>query len=277
MILPLPLHRPVEALKVAADDEDEVVEALPRRQAERGPCLGLVELAVADEAPHPRRGRVGELAMKQVAVEAGLVDGRQRTETHRDRRELPPVGHEAGVRVAGQPVAADLETEVVELLVSQPPLDVGAGIDAGRGVALEVHLVAGGAVVLAPEEVVEADLVQRGRAGVGREVASDARVAHVRPRDHDRRVPADVGTDPALEVLVAGEPGLLVGRDRVDVRARDGRREADLAGSRPLEELHQQEAGARAARRPRPRRRRSPATRRSPRDRCRVPGARNRR
>ena len=75
-------------------------------------------------------------------------------------------------------------------------------------------------------------------------MAADAGVAHVRPGDHDRRVPADVGPDAALEVLVAREPRLLVGRDRVDVRARDGGREADLAGSRSLEQLHEEEAGA---------------------------------
>ena len=44
---------PVEALQVAVDDEHEVVEALTRREAQAGLALGLVELAVADEAPHP--------------------------------------------------------------------------------------------------------------------------------------------------------------------------------------------------------------------------------
>jgi hypothetical protein len=48
------------------------------------------------------------------------------------------------------------------------------------------------AVVLAAEEVVEADLIERGR------------------------VPPDVGPDPPLDVLVAGEPRLAFRRDRVD-------------------------------------------------------------
>ena len=238
---------PVEALQIAVDDEGQVVQALARRQAERGPRLGLVELAVADEGPHPRLGRVGKLAVHEIAIEARLVDGRQRAEAHRDGRELPPVGHEPGVRVAGQTVATDLEAVVVELFIVEPALDIGAGIDSRRGVTLEEDLVAGSAVGLAAEEVVEAHLVEGGRAGKGREVTADAGLAGVRPRDHDGCVPADVTANPSFEVLVAGEPGLGPGWDRVDVGARDGGREADLVGPRPLQQFHQQELGTRPA------------------------------
>ena len=48
-------HRAVEALQVAVDDEDQVVELLTRRDREPGGRLGLVHLAVADEAPDLRR------------------------------------------------------------------------------------------------------------------------------------------------------------------------------------------------------------------------------
>ena len=60
--------------------------------------------------------------------------------------------------------------------------------------------------------------------------------------DHGRRVPADVGPDAALLVLVAGEPGFGVGRDGVDVGGRDRGREVDLLGAGPLQELHEQVA-----------------------------------
>ena len=53
---------------------------------------------------------------------------------------------------------------MVELVLGQPALEEGAGVDAGRRVALEEDLVAARLGVLAPEEVVEADLVQAGRA-----------------------------------------------------------------------------------------------------------------
>src|SRR5205823_10881621 len=44
-------HGAVETLQVAVDDEDEVVEPLPRGDGEGAEALGLVALAVPDEAP----------------------------------------------------------------------------------------------------------------------------------------------------------------------------------------------------------------------------------
>ena len=235
-------HRPVEALEVAVHDEDQIVEAFPVGEAESSPRLGLVELPVARKAPDPRAARVEDPPVHQVAVEARLVDRADRPEAHRDGRELPEIGHETRVRVTRQAVPAGFEPEVLEIGLAQAAFDEGARVDPGGGVALEEHLVAG-AVVLAVEEVVEADLVERARRGVGGEVAADPGVAGVGTRHHGGRVPADVGADPSLEVLVPGEDGLLVGRDRVDVRRRDGRREVDLKGDRATEQLHEDEAG----------------------------------
>ena len=44
-------HRPVEALQVAVDDPDQVVEVLARRERDGAQRLGLVGLAVAEERP----------------------------------------------------------------------------------------------------------------------------------------------------------------------------------------------------------------------------------
>jgi len=189
------------------------------------------------------------VAVAEVAVEPGLVDGADRPEPHRDRRELPELRHQAGVRVGGQPpaVAAHLHPEVVEVVLGEAPLEVGAGIDPRRGVALEVHLVAGGPVVLAPEEVVEPDLVQRGRRGERGEVPADALRHVVGARHHDGRVPPDERPDAALHVLVAREPRLELGRDRVDVGGGDGGGEPDALLAGALEQPHQQVAGAVAA------------------------------
>ena len=103
MILPLPADRTVEALEVAVDDEDQVVELFPGGQRQGAEGLGLVALAVAEEAPHPALRGVGDAAVLQVAVEVGLVDGVERAEPHRHRRELPEVRHEPGVGVRRQP------------------------------------------------------------------------------------------------------------------------------------------------------------------------------
>ncbi len=236
-------HRAVEALEVAVDDEDQVVEVLAPRHAQGADGLDLVELAVAQEGPDAVGRGVDDLALEEIARRVGLVDGAQRAEAHRDGGVLPEVGEQAGVGVARQALARDLLAEVVELVLGETALDEGAGVDAGGGVALEVDEVPEAAVGLAPEEVVEADLVERGRAGVGGEMAADAFTAVVGAAHHGRGVPADVGADAALDVLVAGEPRLLVLRDRVHVGGGDRRRELDLLGPGPLEELHQEEPG----------------------------------
>ncbi len=140
--------------------------------------------------------------------------------------------------------ARHLLPEAVEVLLGQPALEEGAGVDARRGVALEVHLVARARrEVLAAEEVVEAHLVERGGRRVGGDVAADADRL-VGARHHDRRVPADVGADAALDVLVAREPRFALGRDGVDVVGAAQRRHADLALAGAFQQLEHQEAGA---------------------------------
>jgi hypothetical protein len=51
MILPLPRTRTVEPLQIAVDHEDQVVELLAHGHRDRAHRLGLVRLAVAEEAP----------------------------------------------------------------------------------------------------------------------------------------------------------------------------------------------------------------------------------
>ena len=91
--------------------------------------------------------------------------------------------------------------------------------------ALDEHLVAAARVRFAPEEVVEPDLVERGRRRVGRDMAADAHPRALRAVHHDGRVPPDPGPVAAFDVLVAGEPGLQLGGDGVDVVGRGQRRD----------------------------------------------------
>jgi len=224
-------------------DEREVVELLARRETDRAERLDLVHLAVAEEGPHVRGRRVGEPTGVQVAVEPRLVDGADRAQAHRHGRELPELRHEPRVRVGRQAVGGMrlLLTEAVEVPLGEATLEVGASVDARRGVPLEVDLVARSAgEVLAAEEVVVADLVQRRRARVGGDVPADAD-RHVRARHHDRGVPADVGADAALDVLIAREPRLALGRDRVDVVGAAQCGHADLAFAGALEQLEDEE------------------------------------
>ena len=141
--------RTVEALQVAVDDEDQVVELLARREADRAERFGLVGLAVAEERPDLGVRRLAQPAILEVAVEARLVDRHDRAEAHRHRRELPEVRHQPRVRIGRKSAAlGELLAEVVQLLDRQPAFEERARVDAGRGVPLEVDQVA--VAVLAP-------------------------------------------------------------------------------------------------------------------------------
>ena len=206
-------HRAVEPLQVAVDDEDQVVELLARGQRDGAERLGLVGLAVAEERPDLRVGALLQAAILEVAHEARLVDRADRAEAHRHRRELPEVGHQPRVRIRRQTAALlQLAAEVLELLRRQPAFEEGAGVDAGRGVTLEVDDVAVVVVALALEEVIEADLVERGGRGEGRDVAADAVLDLVGLHHHRQRVPAHQALDAALDLAAAGERRLLLRR-----------------------------------------------------------------
>ena len=103
-------------------------------------------------------------------------------------------------------------------------------------------------MVLAAEEVVEPDLVQRRGARVGGDVAADGDARALRPVHHDRGVPADVGPDAPFDVLVAGEPRLALRRDGVDVVGAAQRRHADLLLAAALEQPQHHVSGALTAR-----------------------------
>ena len=92
-------HRSVQALQVAIDHEDQVVESFARREGERPQRFGFVHLAVAQEGPHATRRGLQHAAVLEVAIEARLVDGEQRRQSHRYRRVFPEVRHQPRVRV----------------------------------------------------------------------------------------------------------------------------------------------------------------------------------
>ena len=238
-------HRPVEALEVAVDDEGQVVQALARGDGQLAERLRLVHLAVTEERPYVGLGGVRDAARLHVAVHPRLEDRAERTEAHRDRRELPEVRHRPRVRVRRQAVRrlGLLLAERVELLLAEPVQHERAGVDAGRGVPLEEDLVAAVALVLATEEVVEAHVVERGGGREGGDVAADADAGALGPGHHHGRVPAGRVEDLALDLLVAGEERLVLGGDGVDVvrAAHLGHGHALLAG--PLDQPQHEIAG----------------------------------
>ncbi len=92
-------HRTVETLKVAVDDEREVVETVVRGELQRAARFDLIHFTVAEERPYVLVGSILHATVREVFVELCLIYRVDWSETHRHGRELPEVGHEARVRV----------------------------------------------------------------------------------------------------------------------------------------------------------------------------------
>ena len=235
----------VEPLQVAVDHEDQVVQLLARRQRDGAERLGLVGLAVADERPHLCVRGFLQPAIFQVAHEARLVDGADRTEPHRDRGELPEVGHQPRMRIGRQAAALfQLAAEVLELLGREPALEKRTRIDARGGVTLEVDDVAVERIALALEEVVEADLIERGGRRKGGNVSADAVFGLVGLDHHRQRVPSHQALDPPLDFAAAWERRLLGWWDGVDVGRVGRERQLHAALPRVVAQLPQEAAHA---------------------------------
>ena len=161
-----------------------------------------------------------------VIQKTSLVDRHYRGEAHRNRRELPEVGHEPWVWVRCQATAlCELSAEVVKFLRGQSARQICACVDAGGSVPLEVDQVAAAGMVRAAEEMIEPDLVECGCRRVRRDVPTDPRTLAVGFDNHRESVPADDALDPILYLDVAGVWSLLVNWDRVDVRSARRHRE----------------------------------------------------
>ena len=245
-------HRAVESLQVAVDDPRQVVQALARSQRERAHALGLVHLAIAEDAPDAApRGRK-QPAVMQVAHEARLVDRADRPDAHRAGRELPEPGHQPGVRVAAQPLranphGAELLPVVREILLAQAAFEKGPGVDTRCGMRLVKNEVTAVRVVACAKEVVEADLEQIGRAGVARDVAAQFAMGLVGTHHHRQCVPSHDAGKLLLDGQIAGKRRLLLRCDAVDVGRAVLRAPIDPALTRPLRQLVEHEGDTRRA------------------------------
>ena len=237
-------HRAVQTLQVAVDDEDQVVQLLARSQGDGAQRFRLVHLAVAAEDPDLAAAGVGDAAGVQVLQEARLVDGHQRAQAHRHRRELPEVRHQLRMRVRGQALAVHFLTEVVQLVFGQAAFEVGAAVHAGRGVALEVDQVAAVVLGLGVPEVVLAAADHGGQRGEGGDVAAQVaavrRVVLVGLDHHGHGVPAHVRADARFQFQVARMRRLQAGRDRVDVGGVGRERDVGTGAARLVDQAFQQ-------------------------------------
>ncbi len=220
-------HRAIEPLQVAVDHPDQVVQPLARSQGEGAGALGLVHLAVAKHAPHFSACAVEQVAVREVAHEARVVDAADGADAHRARGELPEIGHQPRVRVARQALSTDggrrqFLAVVHQILLGEPPFQKRPRIHARRAVRLEEHQVAPMLARTQPfagaEEMVEATLEQIRRTGVAGNVAAQFAISLVGAHHHGERVPANDGPEPLLDGQVTREHALLLHTYRVHIR-----------------------------------------------------------
>jgi len=116
-----------------------------------------------------------------------------------------------------------------------------AGVDAGCCVALKIDRVTLKLGSARAEEMVEADLVERGGAGVGGDVAADVVLDAIGAHDHSEGVPANEALDAAFEFLVAGEKWFEAIGNRVRVWSVGGEWQIDAGnggvGAKALEDF----------------------------------------
>ena len=135
-------NQSVQALQVAVDHEDEVVELLPAGETQCAKRLRLVAFAIAQERPHLAIAHGDEPPAVQVLHDVGLIDRLDGPQAHGYRRELPVVGHQPRVRIRGQSAAIDFLPERIQLRFVQASFQIRTRIDARGAMALEVDEVA---------------------------------------------------------------------------------------------------------------------------------------
>ncbi|MNX69961.1 hypothetical protein D3C86_1011960 [compost metagenome] len=150
------------------------------------------------------------------------------------------------MRIGRQPTAADFAAKAVQLGFGNSAFQIGARVDAGRGMPLDIEQVAqkvgrGGAKEMAVARFVK---------GRGRRIGGDV-AAHARglagSQHHGHGIPAQVGVQPLLDADIARKGGLARGADRVHVGGDARRRIASIVRAILLDQLIQQVMRARPA------------------------------
>ena len=182
----------------------------------------------------------------EVTIETRLIDRVDRTKTHRDGGEFPELRHQSWVRVRGETASGvrELLSETIELSFAQPTFKECAGIHSRARVPLEEDLIATAGMLLATEEVIEANFIHRSRGCEGRDMSTDADTRSLCAMDEERGVPTDEGTDPSLDHLVTGELRFALRRDGVHVIGDAKSRDVDPLLVRSLEKCEGDVAGA---------------------------------
>ena len=133
-------HRTVEALQIAINDKDKVVEFLTRSERNCTESFGLVAFSVTQERPYFLSRRILQPSVLQVLIKSSLINRHDGTKSHRDGWVLPKVWHQPRVRIAAQSTfGLKLLSKVLELCLTQSPFQKRSRIHPRRCVPLEVN------------------------------------------------------------------------------------------------------------------------------------------
>jgi len=202
--LAIAAHGSIEALKVAVDDEDQVVEFVSAREGQGTQRFRLVHFPVPEECKYAISRCFCHSPRFEVAIEARLVDGEKRAQTHRYGWIFPELRHQSWVRIGRQAVSEPLfTTKSVEVAFGETTFEIGASVDAGSGMSLKQDLVVTFGEFPASEEVIEPRFVQAGGGGIGGEMPADPMKTPVGAHDHDGRVPSDQTSNSFLDLFIA--------------------------------------------------------------------------
>src|SRR5262249_23556773 len=209
---------PVEALQIAVDDEDQIVQLLAPGERNGSEGFRLVRLSIAEKGPDLARRRVRMSTEVEIFQKPSLIDGHQRPKTHRHGRKLPELRHQPRVRIGGQALAVDLLSEIQELVLSEAALEKGSRVNARRGVSLNVNEITAVMRRWRMPEMHEADVVERSRRLEARNVTAKLGGMLVRPQHDGKRVPANERTNSVLDRPVTRMRSLSLGRERIEIR-----------------------------------------------------------
>jgi hypothetical protein len=241
-------HRSVQALQIAINHPDQVVELFPRGQGERTHAFRFVHLTIAENPPDFARAAVLQVSMREVAHETRVVNRADGANAHGAGRKLPEVGHQPGMRVAAQTPHAfrggDLLPVMGQVGFVQAPFQKCTGIHARRAMRLEEHQVAAMRLVARMEKMVEAHLKQICCAGIAGNVAAQLAIGCIGTGHHRQGIPAHQRTESLLDREVSRESRLTLHADRVGIRRGQVRLPLHLDGIGQLHQVVQDEARA---------------------------------
>ena len=222
----------IETLQVAVDNEDQIVEIFAGSERDGTERLGFIHFAIAQERPNFSASRLLKAAILQIADKARVVNRLNRSKPHGNGGELPEVRHEPGVRIGTEATTGfQFAAKIFQLFFWNAAFEIGAGIDSGRGMALEINEIAVPALIFCFEEMVKCHLILSCGRGEGGDVTANAFLNLIGAHHHGERIPADEALDAAFHLLAAGERGLLKCRNRVLVRRGCGKGEVHTGGA----------------------------------------------